>query len=645
MYKEGDFILNAKDGRQYRTFDLSLEGEKIEGYAVVFEQPTLISEDPYTGTEFFEMISRNAFEGCDMSDVVLNVDHEGTPIARTRAGTLTLFIDQHGLKIEASLKTARGREVWEDVKAGNLDKMSFAFNVKEESYDSSTRTRTIEKIEKLWDVSIVTHPAYEQTCVYARNSMANRVQEEQRAYVKAKLESMKGFNFPKIPEMRDGVEWAGLEYDIEALGELREKAQQLTQWEPKGIPEDVPTVNQKAEDLNSIIAQIEDLNKETCDKISAVENRTGGQFYGWSGAQVAPNTEEQIKAFAHRGLPLRFYDDLPEEWLVLYDSINPTYNYSKKRKVSIPNLSDLERRSTIMENIESRALQSYLCKGIPQMTEDERRALSTTGSGSAVIPTSIANRIISNAGYSILTHRATHLNDGRLGRIVVPVAPAAAGVGWHSELSDISIHDQTLSSLSMSGAELVKLVAASRAMMDMATENFENYLVNLLSGEMLDALEQSYVTGKAGTDNCPGDGLDNLTLTGRVITATDSITIENIAAAVAKLPAKVQPGALIMGNASTLASVLTAKGDYAFDVRSTLKDMGLELVQNPHVSDDCLYIVGEPSQSLFLNFWQGINVRRSDDALLTKNAVAFLASTVAGFAWYPDYVTKVEVSA
>ena len=118
MYKEGDFILNAKDGRQYRTFDLSLEGEKIEGYAVVFEQPTLISEDPYTGTEFFEMISRNAFEGCDMSDVVLNVDHEGTPIARTRAGTLTLFIDQHGLKIEASLKTARGREVWEDVKAG-----------------------------------------------------------------------------------------------------------------------------------------------------------------------------------------------------------------------------------------------------------------------------------------------------------------------------------------------------------------------------------------------------------------------------------------------------------------------------------------------------------------------------------------------
>lgn len=298
-----------------------------------------------------------------------------------------------------------------------------------------------------------------------------------------------------------------------------------------------------------------------------------------------------------------------------------------------------------MENIESRALQSYLCKGIPQMTEDERRALSTTGSGSAVIPTSIANRIISNAGYSILTHRATHLNDGRPGRIVVPVAPAAAGVGWHSELSDISIHDQTLSSLSMSGAELVKLVAASRAMMDMATENFENYLVNLLSGEMLDALEQSYVTGKAGTDNCPGDGLDNLTLTGRVITATDSITIENIAAAVAKLPAKVQPGALIMGNASTLASVLTAKGDYAFDVRSTLKDMGLELVQNPHVSDDCLYIVGEPSQSLFLNFWQGINVRRSDDALLTKNAVAFLASTVAGFAWYPDYVTKVEVSA
>lgn len=66
-----------------------------------------------------------------------------------------------------------------------------------------------------------------------------------------------------------------------------------------------------------------------------------------------------------------------------------------------------------MENIETRALQSYLCKGVSNMTEDERRALTTTGSGNAVIPTAIIDRLISTTGLSILTHRATHLADGR----------------------------------------------------------------------------------------------------------------------------------------------------------------------------------------------------------------------------------------
>ena len=117
-------MINTDDGRQYRAFDFSSEGEKIEGYAVIFESPTVIDSDPYTGADFYEVISRNAFDECDLTDVILNVDHEGTPLARTRAGTLCLTIDDHGLKVSAQLNTARGREVWEEVRAGNLDKMS-----------------------------------------------------------------------------------------------------------------------------------------------------------------------------------------------------------------------------------------------------------------------------------------------------------------------------------------------------------------------------------------------------------------------------------------------------------------------------------------------------------------------------------------
>lgn len=298
-----------------------------------------------------------------------------------------------------------------------------------------------------------------------------------------------------------------------------------------------------------------------------------------------------------------------------------------------------------MENIETRALQSYLCKGVPNMTEEEQRALTTTGSGNAVIPTTILDRLISTAGLSILTHRATHLADGRPGKLVIPVAPTAGGVGWHQELADISAYDQTLSAVTLSGAELVKLICASRAMVEMATENFETYLVNLLAGEVLDVLEDSYITGKAGTDNCPGDGLDNLTLTGRTVSAATSISVADIAKAVALLPAKVQRGGLVLANASTLAGVLTQETTYAFDPANTLHALGVELVQDPHVADNTLYVVGELSQTLFLNFWQSISVRRSEDAMLAKNAVAFLASTVCGFAWNAANVAKVTVSA
>ena len=298
-----------------------------------------------------------------------------------------------------------------------------------------------------------------------------------------------------------------------------------------------------------------------------------------------------------------------------------------------------------MENIEIRALQSYLCKGFSSMTEDERRALTTTGSGSATIPTAIVDRLISTAGLSILTHRATHLADGRPGKLVIPVAPAAGGVGWHQELADITVYDQTLSSITLSGAELVKLVAASRAMIDMSTDSFESYLINLLAGEVLDVLEDSYVTGEAGTNNCPGDGLDNLTLTGRTVTATTAITVADIAQALAMLPAKVQRGGLVLANASTLAGILTEQTTYAFDPSTTLQSLGVELVQDPHVADNTVYVVGELTQTLFLNFWQNINVRRSDDAMLAKNAIAFLASCVCGFAWNSNNVAKVTLSA
>lgn len=71
--------------------------------------------------------------------------------------------------------------MYELIKRGDVDKMSFAFTVREESYDKETRTRKILKFKKIWDVSAVDTPAYSDTHISARDYFAARVDAERQA--------------------------------------------------------------------------------------------------------------------------------------------------------------------------------------------------------------------------------------------------------------------------------------------------------------------------------------------------------------------------------------------------------------------------------------------------------------------------------
>ena len=151
--------------REYRTMELRIaepenEGEDsflVEGYASTFETYTLFSRD---GIDYNERIERNAFDDADMSDVVLRVDHEGRVYARTSAGTLEVWTDDHGLAQKSDLsKTQAAKDLFYDIKAGNYPKMSFAFIVAEDHYDKETHTRIIDRISKVFDVSPVSFPA------------------------------------------------------------------------------------------------------------------------------------------------------------------------------------------------------------------------------------------------------------------------------------------------------------------------------------------------------------------------------------------------------------------------------------------------------------------------------------------------------
>ena len=186
------------DRREYRKIDAAvMETRKaedgamiVEGYATTFNQPyELFREKDVTVSE---QVDRNAFAETDMSDVIMQYDHEGRVFARIANGTLELEADDHGLRIRANLGgTEIGRQLFEEIQGGYTNKMSFGFTVagdrKERSRDAEGRVtilRTITKIGKLFDVSAVSLPANDATEISSRaisDGLIAEAQEEIRA--------------------------------------------------------------------------------------------------------------------------------------------------------------------------------------------------------------------------------------------------------------------------------------------------------------------------------------------------------------------------------------------------------------------------------------------------------------------------------
>ncbi len=157
----------------------------VEGIASQFGVKYLLGHDE-KGAEVFETIDPGALEGCDLSDVIFQYDHEGKVYARTSNGTLFVEGRPDALFMAADLSKSRGAmETYEEIKAGLITQMSFSFIVGAERFDRAERCRHIQKITKVYDVSAVSIPANPSTYIDAR-SAAERIvnadrQELQRA--------------------------------------------------------------------------------------------------------------------------------------------------------------------------------------------------------------------------------------------------------------------------------------------------------------------------------------------------------------------------------------------------------------------------------------------------------------------------------
>lgn len=145
----------------------------IEGYAIVFDQPATHSHGSY---KFTETIRSGALDNTDMKDVPLRYNHNDNVMimARTRNKSLRLIKDDKGLKIQSDLlDTNSNRDLYKGIQEGLIDKMSFAFTVADGgdswTFKDDETIREVNKIERLYDVSVVDSPFYDGTSVYSRS--------------------------------------------------------------------------------------------------------------------------------------------------------------------------------------------------------------------------------------------------------------------------------------------------------------------------------------------------------------------------------------------------------------------------------------------------------------------------------------------
>ena len=176
-----------EEGRAYRkaqNFEVRQQDgnrKEVTGYATTFNEPyELFCYDNWEGyrVHVLEQVDPGAFSSCDMTDTIMQYNHEGRVFARVSNGTLRLRTDQHGLLVEADLSgTEIGRQLYDEIRDGYTNRMSFGFMVskdkrtteRDEENKVITVLRTITGISKLYDVSAVSIPANDSTEISARS--------------------------------------------------------------------------------------------------------------------------------------------------------------------------------------------------------------------------------------------------------------------------------------------------------------------------------------------------------------------------------------------------------------------------------------------------------------------------------------------
>ena len=174
----------------------------VEGYAARYEPYVLyeLEDGP-----IYERFERGCFNGCDMSDIIFQLNHQGSVMARQSNGSLIVEPDENGLFTAADLgRTEAARNLYEEISTGMITKMSWGFIIGDYHYEKDTRTIVHTKVKKIFDVSAVSIPANNNTEINARSwadgviDLAARSEaelDERRRKLRLKIKSIGGLNY------------------------------------------------------------------------------------------------------------------------------------------------------------------------------------------------------------------------------------------------------------------------------------------------------------------------------------------------------------------------------------------------------------------------------------------------------------------
>lgn len=186
------------NNREYRNLQILQPSQQkridseyyVEGYATTFNKPYELYE--IDGIKYYEVIDRHALDGADMSDIIMQYDHEGKVMARLSNRSLIVEPNDSGLFICADLsKSQASKDLYEEINNGLVTRMSWAFTVGEEEYNRETRTRTIKKVNKVYDVSAVSIPANADTEISARSYLNGVIEIEKQEMLERRKKILK----------------------------------------------------------------------------------------------------------------------------------------------------------------------------------------------------------------------------------------------------------------------------------------------------------------------------------------------------------------------------------------------------------------------------------------------------------------------